>query len=203
MFCFIYFLLIIPFVYISNDSPFPSYPFHNPPSHDISPACYLSTNLPSHVCPPPFPLPVWECSPHSPTLFCPSVPASPHSGASNLLRTKVLLSRCCQARPWIPPDISLGWWSRLWDNWVVTSAYVFLPMGLQFPSALPVLLPALPPGSLSLVRSTHLHLHWSVAGQIAQGAATLGFFQQMPLDHGNNVGFGVCRHGVSSGGAIP
>jgi hypothetical protein len=35
-------LLIIPFVYNSNDIPLPSYPLHQPPSHDIPLICYLS-----------------------------------------------------------------------------------------------------------------------------------------------------------------
>ena len=51
----------------------------------------------------------------------------------------------------IPLGTLLGWWSSLWENWVVRPAYVVLPVRLQSPSAPPVLLPAPPPGSLSSV----------------------------------------------------
>lgn len=53
-----------------------------------------------------------------------------------------------------------------------------------------------------MVGSQHSHLHWSVAGQSSPGTATLGSCLQAHLDHGNSVGFGVCRHDLSSGGAI-
>jgi hypothetical protein len=65
-------------------------------------------------------------------------------------RTKGLSSHWCQARPllhmylewWIFPYTLLGWCSSVWENWVVWPADVILPMGLQYPSAPPVLPPA-------------------------------------------------------------
>lgn len=54
-----------------------------------------------------------------------------------------------------------------------------------------------------MVGSKHLDLHWSAAGHISQGTTTLGSCQQEPLDHSNSMGFGVCRHDGSPGGAIP
>ena len=54
-----------------------------------------------------------------------------------------------------------------------------------------------------MVGSKHLHLHWSVAGRTSQGTTTLGCCQQEPLDHGNSVGFAICKHDVSPGEAVP
>jgi hypothetical protein len=51
----------------------------------------------------------------------------------------------------IPPGTIFGWWSRLWENCVVQPAYVVLQIGLQSPSAPPVLPLARSPGSLSSV----------------------------------------------------
>ena len=50
----------------------------------------------------------------------------------------------------LPVHILFGWWSSSWEHWVARPADV-LPMGLQFSSAPPVLLPAPPPGDLSSV----------------------------------------------------
>ena len=41
--------------------------------------------------------------------------------------------------PSIPSSSFPSRWSRLWENWVVKQAYIVLPMGLQSPSAPPVL----------------------------------------------------------------
>ena len=54
-----------------------------------------------------------------------------------------------------------------------------------------------------MVGSKQLPLLWSVADQTSPGAATLGYCSPAPLDHSNSVGFGVCRHDVSPGGAVP
>ena len=51
--------------------------------------------------------------------------------------------------------------------------------------------------------SKHPHLHWSVAGRTSQGIAIAGSSQQVPLDHSNSVEFGVCRHDVFLGEAVP
>jgi len=90
---------------------------------------------------------------------------------------------------------------------VVRPAYVVLPMGLQSPSDPPVLPSTSSPTGfpeLSLMLgSKDPHLLWSVAGQPSSGTATLGSCQPAPLDHGNSVGFGDCRHDGSPGGAVP
>ena len=82
-------------------------------------------------------------------------------------------------------------------------AYVVLPMGLQFHSAPSVLLPVPSPVSeFSLMGGfNYPPLLWSVAAWTSPGTATLGSSSQAPLNH--SFGFGVCRHGVSPGGAIP
>jgi hypothetical protein len=61
--------------------------------------------------------------------------------------------------PWIPPCTLLGWWSSLREHWVVRPTDFVLPMELQSPSAPPVLLPALPLGSLSSVSWLALSIH--------------------------------------------
>ena len=53
--------------------------------------------------------------------------------------------------PKIPLGTLLGWWSSLWENWVVRPAYIALPLGLQSLSTPPVLPPAPLLGSLSSV----------------------------------------------------
>jgi hypothetical protein len=69
--------LIILFVYISNDIPVPAYPPTTP--HSIS---TLSSLLFASM----------GVLPHIPTLSCPTAPAFPYTRASNLHRTKGLLS---------------------------------------------------------------------------------------------------------------
>jgi hypothetical protein len=82
---------------------------------------------------------------------------------------------------------------------------LFFQMGMQSPSAPPVLLPippSTPPPEFSLmVGPKHLHLHWSVGSQTFSGTAMLGSCPPVPLDHSNSVGFAVCRY-VSTGGNI-
>lgn len=111
------------------------------------------------------PPPIWGCSPTyppSPTLL---FQHPPYTGPSNLPGTKGLLSGCCQGWKailccmctWIPPGTLPGWWFSLWKNWVVRSAYVVLPMGLQSLCA-PL------PGSLRLLGfSLCIHLPRSVS----------------------------------------
>jgi hypothetical protein len=141
LFIFYLFLLIIPLIYISNDISFPGYPFKPP--------------TPSHICHLLPPLCLYEGAPpptHPPThpLSYSSVPASPYTEASNLQRTKGLPSHCCQARP-SSATYTSGAMDRslytpqlvVWEHWMVQSANVVLPIGLQISSALPVLLPPL------------------------------------------------------------
>lgn len=51
-----------------------------------------------------------------------------------------------------------------------------------------------------VVASKYPHLYWSVAGQTS---SIPGSSHQVPLDHGNCVGLGVCRHDGSPDGAVP
>jgi hypothetical protein len=69
------FLLIIPFVYISNDIPFPGY--HSTKPHIIS---LSSLHLAS-----------MRVLPYSPYLSCPTALSSPYDGESNIHRIKGLL----------------------------------------------------------------------------------------------------------------
>jgi hypothetical protein len=113
----------------------------------------------------------------------------------------------CYIRIWShgSTQVYLGCWSRLWENRIVRPAYVVLPRGcnphllLQSSATSPTRFPEF---SL-IVGSKHLHLPWSVAGQTSQGTTTLGSCPQAPLDHSNNVGFGVCRRDIPAGGAVP
>jgi hypothetical protein len=120
------FLLIIPFVYISNDIALPAYP--STISHPTSALSFL-------------PFAFIRVVPHLPTLSHPTTTASPYAGASNLHRTKSLSSHWCQTgsssatsplhlEPWIPPCTLLGWWSSPWDHWVIWPADIVLPLGL-------------------------------------------------------------------------
>jgi hypothetical protein len=95
-------------------------------------------------------LPGWSAPPPTHT-HPPTAPASLYSKASNLHVTRAsppiavrqghpLLHMYLE--PWVSPGTLLGWWSRPWENCVVRPAYVVLPMGLQSPSAPPVLPPA-------------------------------------------------------------
>jgi hypothetical protein len=59
---------------------------------------------------------------------------------------KAILSYIYVSEPWVPPCTLLGWCFSLWEHWVVRPADIVLPMGLQSPSAPPVLTPAPPPG---------------------------------------------------------
>ena len=128
----------------SHDTPLPGYP----PPHPIP---YL-----------PFSLPVawWECSPthphspapplhHRPTLGYQTFPGQRASPPIAVGQGHLLLH--VYLEPCIPLGTLLGWWSSLWENWVVRPAYVVLPMGWQSPSAPPGLLPVPLSGSLKSV----------------------------------------------------
>ena len=105
--------------------------------------------------------------------------------------------------PSISPGILLGWWCSLWENCVVRPVCTVFPMELQTPSS-PSSSSPIRFSELSLmVGSKHPHLHLSVAGQTSPVNTSLGSCQQVPLDHGNSVWFGVCRHDRSPGGAVP
>jgi hypothetical protein len=160
-------------------------------------------------------LPIWECSPthlhypapplqHPPNLEHPTSLGPRASPLVAIRQGHPLLHLYLE--PWIPPDTLLGWWSRLWENWVVMPANTVLPMGLQFPlcSSSPSASTSTMFPELSLmVGSKHPHLHWSVSGQTYPGTTTLGSCPQAPLDPSNSAGFGVCRHDVSPSGAVP
>lgn len=102
---FLLLLLIIPLTYISNNTSLPGYPLHKPliprnPTFSL-PFCHPLT----HICPPPFILPIWKCfstCPHSSAPFL----HKPYSGASNLPRTKRQPSHCSQPRPFSATYVS-------------------------------------------------------------------------------------------------
>jgi hypothetical protein len=137
----------------------------------------------SHNCPLPFAC--MRVFPYPPTPSCPTAPASPYSGASNLPRTKDLPSHYCWARPSSATyasgaidrvGILLFWWSSLCENWVVRLAFVVLPMELQPPSHPPVLLPSLPPGSLSSAWWVASSIHLCIGQLLARDYEAFSFF---------------------------
>ena len=107
-FIYFYFLLIILFIYISNDSPFQLTLPQTPPTSAISPLPFASmTVLPS-------------------TFSLPTAPASPYARALNLHRTKGFPSHWCQTRPSsvtnisgvMDPSLYSTWlWSSPWEHW--------------------------------------------------------------------------------------
>ena len=140
---FLLLLLIIPFVYISNDIPLSIYPSATTPStSSLSPPFSLDESAPpTHPHSPAPPLQ------HPPTLGYKTSLGPMASPPNDVGQGHPVLHLCLE--PKILLGTLLGWWSGLWENWVLRPAFVGLPMELQSPSAPPVLLPALPPGSLS------------------------------------------------------
>ena len=109
------------------------------PSSALPPCLYEGALPPTHTLLPH----------HFPTLGHQTSPGPRTSPLIDVRQGHPLLHM--QLEPWISPCTLLGWWSRLWENWVVRPTYVVLPMGLQSLSAPPFLSPAPPPGSLSPV----------------------------------------------------
>jgi hypothetical protein len=134
--------LIIPFVYISNDISFPGYPSTTTPNPSaLSSLPFASMKVLTQP-------PIHALLPH-----CSSIPLSwsikpPQDQVPSLpLKSdKAILSYIYVSEPWVPPCTLLGWCFSLWEHWVVRPADIVLPMGLQSPSAPPVLTPAPPPG---------------------------------------------------------
>jgi hypothetical protein len=134
------------------------------------------TNSPSHICPPLSPLPVWECFPTHPHFSTPPLKHPPrleHQTSSGPKTSPPVAIRHghpllhMYLEPWIPPGTLFGWWSSLWENWVVRSDYVVLPMGLQSSSAPPGLPPAPSPGFMIgvwwLAPSINICIGWLLA----------------------------------------
>jgi hypothetical protein len=128
--------------------------------------------LPSHICLLPLPLPLWESSPtyslfQHPPLLGHQTSTGPRASPPIAVREGHPLLYM-YLEPWIPPCALLGWWSSLWEHWVVWPANVVLPMGLQSPSAPPALKPAPPPGYLIsvwwLAPSIHICIGYLLAG---------------------------------------
>jgi len=142
----LFFLLVIPFVTSQMISHF----LATPPQIPHSTSAISSLHFTS-----------MRVLPHPPTLSRPTASVSAYAGASILYRTKGLLPLMSVRQghpllhmymePWIPHSTPLGQWSSPWEHWVVWPANIVLPMGLQLPSAPPVLLTAPPLGSLSSV----------------------------------------------------
>jgi hypothetical protein len=70
-------IIIIPFIYISNDIPLPDYPSANPyPTPTLSSLIFASVSI----------------LPHPPTISCSTASVSPYTGSSNFHRTEDLPS---------------------------------------------------------------------------------------------------------------
>ena len=102
---------------------------------------------------------------------CPTAPASPYSGTSNLHKTRGLLplmsDKAILCHMCILSQGFHGWWSSPWEHWVVWLAEIDFPTGLQSPFVPPFLLRSPPNGVLELsmmVGCEHPHLHLSVSG---------------------------------------
>jgi hypothetical protein len=191
-------IIIIPFVYISNDIPLPSYPSTKTPFHILPPPLCLYEG----ILPPTHPL----LPQHSSIPLCWSIKPSRDQGPSlPLLSGKAILCYICIWSQGSLPVHSLvgvlvsgrtGWsgQSTLFSQWVAIPVYSSSPSASSSSRF----------SELSLtVGSMHPHLHWSVPRQTSQGTATPDSRPQVPLDHGNSVRFGVCRHGGSPGGQSP
>ena len=154
-----------------------------------------------------FPFACMRFLPHPLTFSEPTAPASTYTGASPLplLSGKAILCYICIWSQGSLPVHSLvgvlvsgrtGWsgQSTLFSQWVAIPVYSSSPSASSSSRF----------SELSLtVGSMHPHLHWSVPRQTSQGTATPDSRPQVPLDHGNSVRFGVCRHGGSPGGQSP
>jgi hypothetical protein len=195
----LFFLLIIPFVYISNDISLPSYSSTNPlPTSTLSPfSLPPSECFPTH---PQFPAPPLQ---HSPMLGH-QISTGPRASSSIAVRQGHSLLQM-YLESWILPVHSLvGGLVSGSTGWSSQTMFFFLwgyshPLLIQSFCQLPHGIP-----ELSLMAgSKHPHLHWSVAGRTSQGIAIAGSSQQVPLDHSNSVEFGVCRHDVFLGEAVP
>lgn len=81
--------------------------------------------LPSQLSLPNSPNPFYSLSPPLCLYDGASLPINPWHPAS---------------QPWITPCTPLAWWSNFWEHWVVWPDNIILPMGLESPSAPPVLL---------------------------------------------------------------
>ena len=136
IFYFIYFLLIIQFVYTSNDIPILCYPSSNAPSHiySLSPPLCLYESTP--------PLTLTFLHHYSSVPLCWGIKPPQDQGPPLPLLSATAILCYMYLESQIPPCTILGWWSSLWEHWVVLSAYVVLFVGLQYPLALPVLSPA-------------------------------------------------------------
>ena len=140
-----HFLLVTLFISISNVIPFPNFPSTNSLSHSPFP---LTISIRVLTLPPTYPL-----QPHCPnTPLCWGIEPSQAQGL--LLPLVPFKDPLLHMRlePWVPPCVLFGWWFspwELWGFWLVD--IVVLPMGLQTPSALSVLLLTPSLGSLCSV----------------------------------------------------
>jgi hypothetical protein len=104
----------------------------------VTPLSHPIPHLPSHLpfaCMRVFPIHPQSSTPslhHPPTLGHQTSPGIRASHPVAIEQGHLLLHMYLD--PKITVGILLGWWSRLWENWVVRPAYV-LPMGLQSLSA--------------------------------------------------------------------
>jgi hypothetical protein len=134
---FIYFLLDILFIYISNVSLFPDPPqnsLYYPPSSCF----YEGVPPPSQPLPPPCPGIPLHCCIHR--AFTGPRASSPTDARQGHPLLHIWL------KSWIPPRLLFGWWFKPWELWLVD--VVVLPLGFQTPSAPSVLSLTPPLGTL-------------------------------------------------------
>jgi len=200
-------LLIIPFIFISNNIPLPSYP---PP---VPIQWYHTYQLPlhhhpSHISPPP-PFCLYESAPshsHSPhhssiPLLCGIKPTLDQGPPLPLLSGKAILCYICI---WSKDNLGDGPVSgrtglsghpMFFFQWECNS-----PRLLQSFCQLPCQARwAQSDAASELQASASALFSWRPD---LPRITKLGSCQRAPLDHCNSVGFGVCTHDVSSGGAV-
>jgi hypothetical protein len=182
-FSFSFLLLIILFVYISNDIPLPSYPSTHPTFHTCTPSPFAYMKVLTHLLTYLF-LPHCHSIPLCWGIKHPWDPGPPLP----LLSGKAILCPICIWSHWsLQVHFLVG--GPVSGYWAVRPAYVVLLMGLQA-SAPPVLPPVHPLGSLSsvwwLVPSIHICIGQLLAW-LPQGTATPDSCQQVPLDYDKSV----------------
>ena len=144
-------------------------------------------------------LPIWVCLPTHPPSSVPLLQHPPilvHQTATGPWASPPIVVRQGHSllpmylEPWIPPCTLLGWWSSPLELWVVRPADVVLLIGLQSPSASPVLLPASSIGSLSsvcwLASSIHVYIGQLLAEPLKEQSYQV-YISKVPLGKGNSV----------------
>jgi hypothetical protein len=139
LFLFVYFIFYFWIFYLFTFlllSPFQISAPRNPLSHPFS-SCFYECVPPTH---PPTPA---SLTLHSPTLGHLAFVVPRVSSPIDALQGHPLLHIWLES--WVQICVLLGWWFRPWEHWLVD--IIYLPTGLQMPSALSVLSLTLPWGA--------------------------------------------------------